>query len=348
MKMGSWNKTNYTNGRMNSRTSVEWFKLSVLWLLVATACVGNIFIILVKIAKRMRVKNYRKLSDTLIAILSCLDLLKSVTFFLIETPPTMEWRDHKTLCKGVQKTIMIAFSISSYVTLWLTCSRYYAICRPLKEGLTKRKNLIISLFIVVLHSIYLPDNILNFSVHASGDGRFNCEAASRSIRRNPVWFIIEITSFTFSVSISAIAMSIMLKFIRTKLSKGGSVSESSSRQRIRQNKNASKVLLIMYIAYMTSYIPWVSLYVMGSVAKETYKTIVSSHWSFIIYVMVAGSFCNSFLTYLVYSLDFRRDMMLFLKSILPLRKVHLHSQSSIKLKERSLSNANDIQLRKTT
>ena len=331
----------------HSLASHQYIEIVLITLFVAISLLGNTFIIIVKIAQSRlpsysSLKKFRlsiKFVDLLSILLALCDILKGVSFLIIEHP----WLSVSSFfCSSMQKVLLYVFSVSNFVTILLMAGRYRAICYPLKVATGKRSPSKIILFVVLALQATVFFGVPKlFMFHNPGNAELpSCIAADRS--RSGLYMIIEISILVFSLTLSVACMSFFIVRIFRQLDRNKREKLSvKPRQQRQRNQRAVKILISIYIAYMTSYIPWVSLYLIGALNQPMYFSVVSHPSSVLLIGFIAGSFCNSFLTYLRYSSTFRSD----LKRILCCKAVTTGPNSRI---SRLSSNGSSNSSRKTS
>ena len=301
---------------------IEFVEVVIVTIFLVIAIIGNILIVFVKLFRypfqQSPITNHSGITmsisfaDVLSVVLALCDIVKAVAYFVIEYPLPV----HKALCSNMQKIILVAFSMSNFVTLLLTSGRYRAVCSPLTV-VTKyrdRWNKITLCIILAIHTlVFVNDDIFVYQSAARGSSMPNCFAVYRSLRTN-LLVSVEMFVLVLSVTLSTVLMSFFLYRIFKKFAKDkGSEISAEPQRRKERNIRAVKILISMYIAYITSFVPWVVLYLIGVLDQLVYMKIMLHPTRVIFVVFIAGSFCNSFLTYMRYSESFRKDLSLLVR-----------------------------------
>jgi len=297
---------------------VELVEVVIVAIFLAVSVVGNIFIIIVKSCRQPSQQSLitnrsctiaMSFADVLSIVLALCDTVKAVAYSVIEYPLPV----HRLLCSNMQKIILAAFSVSNLVTLLLTSVRYRAVCYPL--AVTTRyghANKIVLFVILAVHAmVFVSDDLFVYQSAATDSNMLNCYPVRRSLRMDAL-VSVEITVLGLSVTLSSIVMAFYLYRIFKEFSKGSAISSEPQKRRER-NVRAVKILISMYVAYMTSFVPWVVFYLIGVLNQPAYVTVMLHPARVLFVIFIAGSFCNSFLTYLRYSGSFRNDLSLLLR-----------------------------------
>ena len=303
-------------------TTFEVIDLAIVSTFCCIAVIGNLLIILVKLRQSgvifvrrprstpLTPSSKRKLSDLLSILLAVCDIAKAATFFVLDYP-----RINITVlsCSYLQRCLMLAFSLSNCMALILMFGRYRAICRPLEETVSassKRSRKIVLVVIFIAHILVFFGLRKLFLFHdAERSVLRNCLSADWSRSDGDIIVLIEFVVLTLAVVSSVAVMSFYIVCIVRQLS-ANQPTELASRPKRRREQNvcAVKIIASIYIAYTTSFIPWVCLYLIGTKNRELYIRLLAHPASFLISGFISGSFCNSFLTYLRYSSTFRKDL----------------------------------------
>ena len=299
--------SNLTSHAVNSST---WQTINILNLifispLLLISLIGNIAVILTKIRRPSNCN-----SDILVPIKAICDLVKTVSFVLIYMTPKFEgrWLWYAFTCSFLQKLLLGVFSTTASLTVLLTYDRYQIITRPFGGGMTPWKFRAIICITLILNGAGFSNGYM-FLFHIRDDTVLRCVAVGFE-NRNREWFIFEMALVTTKTILFSIAMSIMLsKSTKELLREKGRRKESAvKRNRFRENESAVFVLRSIYIAYVTSFVPWMCLYVTESVYPQRVIDFEAHPGSIVFYWFIAGSFCNAFLTYVVFSSQFRTNL----------------------------------------
>ena len=338
--MNLFNSSNLTNGNNNINSSIapiistnlfdtnqttsyltitETIDLTIVSIFCSVAIIGNLLIVLVKLRQSGVISSLArlcfstpaarasfKLSDLLSILLAVCDITKAGCFFVLEHPQ-METTALK--CSYLQRGLLFAFSFSSFAALVLMAGRCRAICRPLEENNKKRRKIALIVIFLLHLLVFFGLRKLFLFRNTNGNTLRNCLSADRS-RSNNVFLFIEFGMLSLTVVSSVVLMSFYIIRIVRQLAVKQPIKLSSKPERRRQqNICAVKIITSIYIAYMTSFIPWVCLYLISTKNQKLYLRVLTHPASFLISGFISGSFCNSFLTYLRYSSTFRKDLL---------------------------------------
>ena len=304
--------------RNNLDQQITYRKAFILPLIVI-ALFGNSIIILTKLKKFM----VKKINDNdLIGIqLAICDILRATFFCLVYL--RNQWKGSALSCTVIQKILLILFSVCNMMTLYLTYLRYRVIRYPFSRA--KRqilKKSVILVFIWIGHiAIFTQRELFELDMHKQGEFSF-CQSKSVQYFSHSPGLIAEITILSLLTLLSVIAITILLTLIFNKL-KGQKLCASSvsSTNIQKRNQRSVKILVSMYIAYITSYVPWIVMYLLNSVEMKEFNRVIHQTWFTVILWFIAGSFCNTFLTLLLYSKKFINET----KSIWFFKKKHYSS-----------------------
>ena len=281
--------------------------------LIVIALFGNSVIILTKLKKFI----VKKVNDNdLVGIqLAICDILRAAFFCLVYL--RNQWKESALSCTVIQKVLLILFSVCNMMTLYLTYLRYRVIRYPFAR--TKRqilKKSVMLVFIWIAHIvIFTQRELFEFDMHKQG--KFSlCQSKSIQHFSHSPGLIAETTILSVLTLLSVITITILLTLIFNKLKKQKSrVLSVSSTNIQKRNQRSVKILVSMYIAYITSYVPWILLYLLNSVEAKEFNRVIHQTWFTVILWFIAGSFCNTFLTLVLYSKKFKNELksMLFFK-----------------------------------
>lgn len=317
----SYLDSNLSNTTLPSQdlSTTETIDFTIVSTFCCIAVIGNVLIILVKLRQSGVISSLGrrcfstpttrvsfKLSDLLSILLAVCDITKAGCFFVLEHP-RMEMTNLK--CGYLQRGLLFAFSLSSCAALLLMAGRYRAICRPLEQN-NKKPRKIALLVIFALHLLVFFSVRRLFLFHDPDRNVLrNCLSANRNRSDDDIYVFIEFGVLSLTVLSSVVFMSFYIVRIVQQLAVKQPTELGSRLERRReQNISAVKIITSIYIAYMTSFIPWVCLYLIGTRNQGLYLRVLTHPASFLISGFITGSFCNSFLTYLRYSRTFRKDL----------------------------------------
>ena len=290
--------------------------------LIVIALLGNSAIILTNF-KRFILKKMND-SDFIGTQLAICDILRAIFFCLVYL--RNQWKESDVSCIAIQKFLLLLFSICNMLTLVLTYLRYRVIRYPFfrtKNRIWKQQ--IVLLLIWIGHiAVFAQTDLFEFVKHETGKFSFCQSKPVQSLSHSPA-LIAEIIILSLLSLLSVVTITILLTLIfkRLKEPKTRNLSVSSTNIQ-KRNQRSVKILVSMYIAYVTSLIPWILIYVLNSLETETFNRIVLQTWFIIVLWFIAGSFCNTFLTLMLYSKKFKKE----LKSIFFFKEKH---DSSYKL-----------------
>ena len=253
-------------------------------------------------------------------LLSICDFLKSFCFFFIYLSPKIHnyWILGVPICKVLQKLLFGFFSTTASFTVLLTYERFLVIVEPFRGGLAKRKFRFVIVAITLLQIVMFSNNKL-FRFEVRGGEESSCQ--SMSITSRAPWVLgIEISLLSCYMLLSSLAMLYMLYKCTCALLRV-EIATSMNIRRRHQNKSTVYIMRSIYIAYVTSLIPWVSLYFLAAFDAPKMIRFETSIWSVPVYWFIAGSFCNAPLTFLYFSQEFRNEV----RHLFELRKVMAYS-----------------------
>ena len=284
--------------------------------LIVIALFGNSTIILTNLKRFILTKvNDNDFVGTQLAM--C-DILRAIFFCLVYL--RNQWKESDVSCIVIQKFLLILFSVCSMLTLVLTYLRYRVIRYPFSRTKSRiwKKNIIL-LFIWVGHiAVFAQTELFQFVKHEIGKFSFCQSKPVQNLNHSPA-LIAEITILSLLALLSVITITVLLTLIFKKLKEPKMRNLSASFTNIqKRNQRSVKILVSMYIAYITSFVPWILIYLLNSVEAEKFNRIVLQTWFIIVLWFIAGSFCNTFLTSLLYSKKFKKD----LKSIFFFKEKH--------------------------
>ena len=271
--------------------------------LILIAVFGNLMVIFTKVRRRSGSN-----SDVMAFTLAICDIFKAICFSLIYLSPKVNgyWILGLWPCQLMQKLLFALISTASTFVVLLTYERFRMIVRPLHGGLTPWKFRVIMLSIVIIHIALFANNklflfnvtgkpkeerCLNIDIHDRPDGLFQFEIALLSIH---LLSSSVATTYFFMRSMRTLMQN---RFANSKVSDQG----------MKQNKAAIKIMKSVYIAYVTSFVPWVAMYMVTALNSSKMAAFEDFIGSIPLYWIVAGSFCNAPLTYAVFSSEFRKD-----------------------------------------
>ena len=295
---------------------------------------GNILLVAVKI-NRWR---HKKLNcgDIFIINLAISDLLKSTIFLSVDLVSRCShtWISGETGCAHLFKALFILFSVTSITIVVLTVDRYVLIAKPYQQRI-KIKTALILLFVIwigITGLLNIP-GIFGARLY-SHDGKLFC--LSHSVPNN-LNFYIEVIYLGGTVILPSIvipvlsikACKVLLQNARNVLSDQAAESQHL-KKRVKRNKSAIYVLRSITISYTTSYLPWAIMYVYEGLEPEKYIKWLLSPKAIVLFWFIAGSFCNTFLTYLAFSKEFRKEVRIIFSRI-------SRQQQSITINQRSKS-----------
>ena len=274
--------------------------------------IGNILLVAVKINRWYQ--HTLNSGDIFIMNLAICDFLKTLMFFALNLAPRISqtWKFGLHGCTYIFKSLFILFTITSITTVVLTVERYKLIAKPYKRRVKIKNGLILlsAMWILVVGLMNIP-TIFRFRLYWQNAKSYCLSDAIE----NEAGLYIEIIYLGFIILFPSIAIPVLLlkvsKILLQNARKVLSDQPAESLQfksRVKRNKRAVYILRSITIAYTTSYIPWIVLYIYEGVKPENYIKWVLSPQAVILFWFIAGSFCNTFLTYLTFSREFRKEM----------------------------------------
>ena len=265
--------------------------------LTAIALMGNSLVICGKI-KKGSTSN----SDLMMSILAIFDLIKTFTFGQLFLSPNLEgyWPHGLLACEIIQRMLVACFGLTANYVVLLTYERYKIIVHPFKGGLSKcRFRLAVIAFFLVYVIVFAPPQRFWFKVERG------CHSVDIN-KRKIGYFIFEITVMALWLLFSSIAMSVILRKCTRTLLRTDSFNQNQ--RRFKQNKACVNIMWSIYIAYITSLIPWVAQVILDTVNHDANVRFFHSPWSILMHFLIAGSFCNAPLTYILFSFEFRNEI----------------------------------------
>ena len=274
--------------------------------LIVIALLGNSAIILTNLKRSILTKMND--SDFIGTQLAICDISRAIFLCLVYL--RNQWKESAVLCTVIQKFLLMLFSICNMLTLVLTYLRYRVIRYPFsrtKNGIWKKN--IILFFVWVGHiAVFAQIELFEFVKLKIEKFSFCQSKPTQSLSHSPA-LIAEITILSLLTLLSMITISTLLTLIFKKLKEPKMRNLSASLTNIqKRNQRSVKILVSMYIAYITSFIPWILIYLLNSVEAEKFNRVVLQTWFIIVLWFIAGSFCNTFLTLLLYSKKFKKEL----------------------------------------
>ena len=287
-------------------------KLAALLPLAFLSLFGNSLLFAVKV--RRCFQNKLNCGDIFIMNLSICDLLKTFCFFLISIPSQFSriWPIGLTSCIYMSKGLFILFTVTSLTTVVLTVERYHLIAKPYSQRMNVKKGLILlSLTWILTAGILNIPGIFSFRLYMH-DVKLYC---LRNAVKNDISLYMEVILLSCTVFLSTVVIpTLSLRATRILSENSRRVlsdqpAESQQHQtRVRRHKSAMYVLRSITIAHTTTYLPWSISYFYEGLEPEKYIELAASPQAIVLYWFIAGSFCNTSLTYLAFSKEFRKEM----------------------------------------
>ena len=267
--------------------------------------IGNAMVAVTKIRKKSGAN-----SDVMLLVLSNFDIIKAVTFCLEYLTPKIRgyWILGVWACKVFPKILFAMFSVTASFTVLLTYDRYLIILHPFHGGVSRLKFRIASVVILAVHVlVFCTSKVFPFEMDGFGS-KARCHNTAVADRKDGL-FNMEIALALLYVLTSSILMSYVLRKATYQLLGRKELQIEKRGMRFRQNQTAVFVMRSVYVAYITSFVPWMCLYVTNALDPQKLLAFEESPWSIPLYFGIAGSFCNAPLTYVIFSKEFRHELI---------------------------------------
>ena len=286
-------------------------QLASLLPLAIISLTGNPLLLAVKINRWCR--NKLNCGDVFIMNLAICDFFKTVIFFASNLAPrfTYSWKLGLDGCTYMFKAINILFSVTSITTVVLTVERYYLIAKPYQQRMKVKTGLILLSFIwLVITGLLNIPTVFTFRLYEH-ESQLYCLSTAVHYDFSFYMEVIYLGNIVLLPSVVILVLSckaskILLQNTKKILSDQPALSQQL-KERVKRNKNTIYVLRSIAIAYTTSYIPWAIMYIYEGLEPQGFIKWVLKPPATVLFWFIVGSFCNTSLTYLVFSKEFRKE-----------------------------------------
>ena len=281
--------------------------------LLIASFVGNTLAIIVKL-HRIKSKAFNS-GDLLIVNLAICDINKTWAMYITWIYAYVisdQWKYSILACSLPNKLDVMLFSVTSLTLLLLTIERYLLIMKPFNRWFSLRKTKIvlaalwIGVFIACGEPYFFQFGLIKIQ------GKPQCSVLPH---RGIIKVVIETLFLMLVIILPCIIIFILSTQASRRLFKSmksccSHIKTSSKfNNKMRRNKNAIYMLRSITIGSMLCYIPWVAGYIARAQDPEKYlhqvdQSIIQPLLAWFIF----GGFCNTPLTYLIFSTEFRKEI----------------------------------------
>lgn len=280
--------------------------------LLITSIIGNVLTIIVKFYRKK--KRAFNSGDLLIVNLAVCDLNKTWMMYIIwiySNTIQEQWQFSNKFCIGLQKLIVILFSVTSITLLVLTVERYYLIMKPFDRSFSLRRVrkflALIWIFVIALASVpgFASYHVIEI------DGIVRCVACQHA----NIWVkAFEIAYLAIVIFIPLIAIFVLSGKASRRLCKSMrscckhvKVSRKIN-EKIQRNKNAINMLRSISLGGFLCYGTWAVIFLLQIQSNKALDKVASQRViQPIIAWMIFGGFSNAPMTYFFFSKEFRKE-----------------------------------------
>ena len=280
--------------------------------IILASIIGNVLALVVKLNRRKK-RSFNS-GDLLIVNLAICDLNKTWTMYvswIYSYVIANSWKFGKIWCSVFQKSIVILFSVTSLTLLVLTVERYMLIVKPFNRAFTlRRAQRLLAVVWITAILVNAPPVLFNFDVIAV-QGITSCVGAKSSI----VIYLIEIIYFIMIIFIPGILIMILSIKAGKRLDRNSKSctpqmkASKNFNEKMRRNKNAIYTLRSITLGSILCYGPWAFSYILQVMNPSILVEYMDgTAWQPIFVWVIFGGFCNTPMTYLIFSQEFRKEI----------------------------------------
>ncbi len=281
--------------------------------LIALTIIGNVLILIVKLYRR-KLKSFNS-GDLFIVNLAVCDLNKTWCVFLIwiyNGQIYKSWQFNDISCSILMKLVIILLSVSSLTLLVLTTERYLLVVKPFNRSFTfKRAQILLAVIWLTFIVMGLIPHLMSYGVYEV-DGARQCRSSVTSkIALSAVVFYFIVVIF-----IPCILIMILSRTAARVLAKNFFLNKDSQLKtcpvfnaKMRRNKSAIYILRSISLCYILCYVPWAVIYLLEATNPTAFSDFMTNSLATpVISWCLFGSFCNTPLTYIIFSQEFRKEV----------------------------------------
>eukprot|EP00794_Sanderia_malayensis_P015102 gene15101-16660_t len=281
--------------------------------LILLSIIGNILIMTVKLYRR-KLKSFNS-GDLFIVNLAICDINKTWTVFLLWSYHQVmynSWQFNDLACSGLHKLVLILFSVSSLTLLVLTTERFLLIVKPFNRSFTfKRATVLLAVIWLTSITLATPPLFLKFKVYD-----FNSKLLCTSEKLTTVEFSFKIIYYVIIIFIPFALIIALSRSAALVLTKNSCTAKTPQLKRcpvfngkMRRNKSAIYILKSISLGYSICYVPLAVIYILDSAVGPKFSAQMDDTlFEPVLTWCVFSSFCNTPLTYVIFSQEFRKEL----------------------------------------